>query len=133
MIQPLITQMVDNPKKLFLLDGIGAIVSAFFLGVVLVQWESLFGIPVPTLYFLAGIPILFALYDLYAYQKEPHQLAPFLTGIAIMNVGYCCLSLGLAFYHRAVVTAWGWGYIIAEVAIILVLVVIELGTSNRLK
>ena len=57
----------DNPKKLFLLDGLGAILSAILLGVVLVNQQALFGIPKPTLYFLASLPCLFAVYDFYCY------------------------------------------------------------------
>ena len=34
-----------TPKKLFLIDGIGAVLSAFLLGVVLVKLQSLIGMP----------------------------------------------------------------------------------------
>jgi hypothetical protein len=50
-----------NPKKLFLIDGLGALLSAILLGVVLVQLEYLFGIPKSTLYFLASLPCLFTI------------------------------------------------------------------------
>ncbi len=53
----------DNPKKLFLLDGLGAILSAILLGVVLVNQQVLFGIPKPTLYFLAPAPCRLATDD----------------------------------------------------------------------
>ena len=34
---------------MFLIDGVGALVSAFMLGVVLTQFDSLFGMPISTL------------------------------------------------------------------------------------
>jgi len=54
---------------LFLLDAIGALVSALLLGVVLVKYQEIFGIPIPTLYVLAIIPCFFALIDLYSYSS----------------------------------------------------------------
>lgn len=44
-----------NPKKLFQIDGLGAILSAILLGIILVRFERFFGIPVSTLYFLASL------------------------------------------------------------------------------
>lgn len=59
--------MILNTKTLFAIDGLGALLSVFLLGVVLVQFESLFGMPKETLYFLAFLPCLFAVYDLVCY------------------------------------------------------------------
>ena len=38
-----ITKAELNPKKLFLIDAYGAILSAFLFGVVLVKFEEIFG------------------------------------------------------------------------------------------
>ena len=62
-----INKFTSTPKQLFILDGLGALLSAFLLGVVLVKLESVFGIPKNTLYFLAFLPCLFAIYDFYCY------------------------------------------------------------------
>ena len=119
---------MDNTylKKLFLLDGFGAILSAVLLGVVLVKLESFFGIPKSTLYFLAVLPCFFAVYDFYCYFKINKNLGQFLKGIAIINLIYCCLSLGLAFYHYQQITYLGWTYIIGEIIIVSIIAVIEL-------
>ena len=131
-----INQVIDkvelNPKELFMIDGIGAILSAFLLGVVLVKFESIFGIPSSTLYFLAAIPICFATYDFYCYHKENSELAQFVKGIAIMNFLYCCLSLGFAFYHVETITSLGWTYILIEIVIVIILATIELKVAKKL-
>ena len=96
-----------NPKKLFQIDGFGAVLSAILLGVVLVKLEYLFGIPKSTLYLLAFLPCLFVVYDLYCYFKTPNDVAMFLKIIGITNLIYCCLSIGLAIYHSKDITIWG--------------------------
>ena len=122
----------NNPKKLFLIDGIGALISVLLLGVVLVKLESVFGIPSSSLYILAVLPIFFSIYDLYYYKKESKKLGPPLKGIAIVNIMYCCLSLGFSFYHIDTVTLLGWGYIIVEIIIVISLALIELKIANQL-
>lgn len=115
-----------------MIDGIGAILSAFLLGIVLVELRRIFGIPKSTLYFLAVLPCLFAIYDFYCYRKIDENLGIFLEGIAIMNLIYCGLSIGLAFWHYQEITQFGWIYIILEVMIIITLVILELRIAKSL-
>jgi len=118
-------------RKLFLIDGFGAILSAGLLGIVLVKLEKNFGIPKSTLYFLASLPCLFAVYDFYCYFNINKNLGEFLKGIAIVNLLYCCLSLGLAFYHYHEITYLGWIYIIIEIVVIVAIVIVELRAVKR--
>lgn len=121
-----------NPKILFLIDGSGAILSALLLGVVLVQFEQVFGIPSSTLYLLASLPCLFAIYDWYCYREGDAYLGKRLKGIALMNVSYCCISVGLAFYHIQTITYSGRIYIALEVMIVIALAFIEYQVAGRL-
>ena len=121
-----------NPRKLFLIDGSGAILSAFLLGVVLVELERIFGIPRKALYFLALLPCLFAIYDFYCYQRKSRDVGAFLKGIAFMNITYCLLSTGLAIFHYQKVTYFGWIYIVLEIIIVTTLAIIELKTATKL-
>lgn len=118
-------------KKYFLIDGLGALVSAFLLGVVLVQFEWFFGIPKSALYLLAFLPCLFAVYDFYCYFRVNRTLATFLKGIGILNLLYCCLSIGLAIQHQELITKYGWFYIIIEVLIVAFIGIIELRAAKR--
>jgi hypothetical protein len=118
-------------KKLFLIDGFGALLSAFLLGVVLVEFNDFFGIPVKTLYFLAFLPCLFALYDFYCYFNKNTHSGIYLKTIAFINIAYCILSLGFALYHHREITILGWGYIILEIIIVLILANIELKVARN--
>jgi len=125
----LISSFESDPRSLFVADGIGAGISAFMLGIVLVKFEHFFGIPSPTLYVLAAIPILFIIYDIYCFNKVDNY-GPYLRGIAIANLLYCMLSIGLAIYHSEVITIFGWIYIIGEVFIIAIVIGIELRVAK---
>lgn len=130
-----IKQILENidldPKMLFLIDGFGAILSAFLIGVLLVKFENYIGIPSSTLYFLATLPILFAAYDLYCFRKQNEKLGRYLKGIAIINLLYCFLSIGFAFYHSRTITNLGWTYIMVEILIVVTLAILELEIAKR--
>lgn len=127
-----INKMALHPKRLFLIDGLGALLSAFLLGVVLVKLESIFGIPATALYILAFLPCIFALYDLYCYLRVKKNQRYFLTAIALMNLIYCFISIGIALQHLQKITAFGWGYILIEILILIALITIELKTASKL-
>lgn len=126
----MINQFSKNPQQLFLLDGLGAVLSAFLLGVVLVRLESYFGIPVSTLYILAALPVFFAVFDAFCYYKGADRYGSLLKVIAIVNLLYCCLSLGFAFFHFEKITYLGWGYIIIEVLIVLAIARLEFQVAD---
>lgn len=123
---------VNFPRRLFAVDAAGALLSAFLLGVVLVRFEEYFGIPVPVLYLLASIPVVFALYDLLCYLGARKSPGPFLIAIGIMNLLYCVLSIGLAAYHSDSITILGWSYVVVEVVIVALLGVVEVMVGNNI-
>ena len=131
MIKKLINNLEKNPKKLFLIDGMGAVTSAFMLGIVLVRFEYFFGIPSNVLHFLAGVPICYLAYDIYSYFKGDHNIGFLLKGIAIMNILYCCVSLLLAFNHIETITIWGWIYIVIEIIILVILAGIQFNVAKK--
>lgn len=132
MIEQLIKKNNLNPKKLFQIDGFGALISAFLLGVILVKYEVIFGIPSSTLYFLAILPIFFFFYDIYSYQKNITTQKKLLKGISIINISYCFLSLGLTLYHYKTITIFGWIYVIIEILIVLFIAYIEYKVAQKI-
>jgi len=120
-------------RRLFMLDGAGALTSAFLLGVVLVRFEEIFGIPHATLYFLATLPIFFFLFDLWCFLKPARMPFRQLKTIAFINLGYCIISLSLALYHLDSLSIFGWAYILSEVGIVATLAIIELKVAASLK
>ncbi|EZH74105.1 hypothetical protein ATO12_14620 [Aquimarina atlantica] len=130
--QQIIDKMTLHPKRLFLIDGLGALLSAFLLGVVLVKLENIFGIPATALYILAFLPCIFAIYDFYCYLSVKKNQRYFLTAIALMNLIYCFISIGIALQHLQKITVFGWGYILIEILILIALITIELKTASKL-
>ncbi len=121
-----------SPKQLFIIDGAGALLSAFLLGIVLVRFESFFGIPEEVLFVLAIIPLFFAAFDLLCFLLASKKPSTFLKIIALANLSYCLLSLGLAWMHQGSLTVWGWVYLLLEVLIVASLAVFELKATKRL-
>jgi len=78
------------------------------------------------LFLIDGFGAIISVYDFYCYFNIERNLEQFLKIIAIINLLYCCLSIGFAFYHYQQITYLGWSYIIVEISIVVALAVIEL-------
>lgn len=120
-----------NPKLLFLIDGLGALLSALFLGIILVHFEDIFGMPQAVLYPLAGVACLFAVYSLCCYVLVRRRWAVFFWIIALANVLYACATLGLLVIQHDALTCWGWGYFVLELGIIGGLVGLEIKAASK--
>lgn len=119
-----------SSRKLLLIDGIGALVSALFLGVVLVILQPHIGMPVETLHLLAILAVIFAIYSFGSYFLLKGKWSYYLKIIALVNLSYCLLTLGLVIKHFQVLTALGLAYFGIEILIILILVRLELASAN---
>jgi len=130
-IRQIINKIISNPRSLFLIDGLGALVSAFSLGVFLVQFKYAFGMPEKVLYILAVIACVFAINSLSCYFRNIKNWRPYLKAIAIANLLYCCATLFLVFFHYTDLTVLGIAYFLVEIIIIVVLATFELTTANN--
>ncbi len=120
-----------NPKTLLVIDGLGALLSAFSLGVVLTKYELIFGMPRKTLYLLTTFPCLFAIYDFVSIKINAGNLKRTLRTIAFANLAYCCLSIFLIYQHYAQLTIWGLAYFLIEIIVLIGLVITELKTAYK--
>ena len=124
--------MILNSKKIFLIDSFGALLSAFLLGVVLVRFESTFGMPRKVLYFLSITACIFAIYSFMSYLLIKENWKPYLKIIAFANLIYCCLTIGLTLYFNKEVTNLGLIYFLAEVSVVITLAIIELKSASKI-
>ena len=124
----ILEKLILNPKRLFLIDCLGALLTALFLITILARFESIFGMPVSVLYFLSLIAGIFAIYSFCCFYFFPDNWWVFLKIILIANLLYCCLTAGfiISFYNR--LTILGWIYFVMEIMIIICLSVIEFRT-----
>ncbi len=122
----MLSPLLNLPRKtLLLIDGVGAITSAVFLGLVLPAIQDHIGMPVATLRFLAAIAVIFAVYSLSCYRFTSPENPIWLKTIAHLNLCYCVLTFLLVLAHRNELTVLGWLYFLGEMIIVLGLVWLE--------
>ena len=128
----MLNKIISSPKRLFLIDSIGALLTAFLLGTVLTRFEVVFGMPKTILYYLSLIALLISIYSICCHFLLNGNWKPYLKGIIIANLTYCLMSIGLivCFYQK--LTFIGLFYFISEILIIIILVAVELKTLSKL-
>lgn len=132
-ILAIMNQMLrTNSRNIFLFDGLGALLSAILLGLVLANMEVYFGMPPQVLYVLAGLACLLALYSISCAVLLSATVKPYLLFIAMANFTYCCLTAGLVFYYYNSLTALGIAYFLIEMIVIISLVIMELAVYRQL-
>jgi hypothetical protein len=112
-------------KKLFLIDGIGALVSVVLLAFVLPYFEQYIGMPRSILYGLAVLPCIYAVYSLTCAFFTPPNSGFWLRVIAVANLLYVCLTLILLILDRQSITTLGWLYFFGETVVIVGLAYVE--------
>ena len=118
--------MTYNLKRLFLIDSIGALITAFLLIAILTLFEASFGMPRNTLYLLSGIACVFATFSICCYYFINLNWQPFLITIAVANTLYCLLTAIILVVYYDRITIIGLAYFVTEIIIISCLVLIEL-------
>ena len=130
-MQKLIEKFIDRPGQLLLIDGSGALISAFFLGFVLVRLQGFIGMPVDILYILATLAGFYALYS-FGCHFLPIKIRPVhLRIIALANILHCLLTAFLLVEYHPQITDLGRLYFFGEIAVVLVLAYLELKTARH--
>lgn len=127
----MIDRIFTNPVKIFLIDSLGAFVTAILIGLLLTRFQEFIGMPVEILFGLAGIAVFFCIYSLSCYLFLKRNWRPFLKAIAIANLLYCLTTIVLiiTLYHQ--ITILGLLYFVGEIIVIGVLVYFELLIINN--
>lgn len=101
------------------------------LGVVLIRFESIFGMPAEALYILAAIAAVFSLYSLTCSTLDLKRWRGCLRLIALANLLYCGLTLGVVVYLYPTLSFLGVGYFAAEMAVVVALGLFEFTVASR--
>lgn len=119
-----------DKRSVFLFDGVGALVSATFTGLILPLLSQWIGLPLWSLYCLAIFPLIYGIYSLGCYWFIA-AIRPFmLKAIIIANLFYCFISSVVIFVFPGL-TMWGRLLLTVEILIILGVVVIELKVLRK--
>jgi hypothetical protein len=117
-------KQIFKPRWVFLIDGIGAAMSALLLLLLIVPFQSFFGFPSDVAIKLFVLPLIFSIYSLTCYFTKPSSPV-FLKIISVANILYCLLSLGLVIFYYAQLTIFGLLYFLIEKLIVVPLAVWE--------
>jgi len=113
-----------------LVDGLGALLTAFMLGLVLPQFPGVFGAPVAVLYPLAVTGCVCACYSLGCALLVRRWREVHLAVIAGANLLYgFCVSMVIYLIHPPF---WGVLYFILESAVIVALAAMEIKAAKQL-
>ena len=122
--------LLANPRKLLLVDGMGALLSTLLL-LLIAYWQPFFGMPAEVIYRLIPVTTLFTIYSLSCYFLTFANWKPYLRIIAIANILYCCVTLGLVLYFFKQLTLLGMAYFLSEKVIVILLALFELKTAEE--
>lgn len=104
-----------RPRTLFLLDGLGAVLTTFFLFFVVRHYYDHFGMPVNISKYLAMMGLIYCAYSLSCYFLLKDCWTPYLKIIGTGNLLYCILTMALLYFHFNSLTRIGLTYFLAEI------------------
>lgn len=125
-MKKLVNHFIEKQKSVFLIDSIGACMTAFSLFVIVRQFDAYFGMPKRELTFLSVLAVCFCSYAAACFLFLKAGLKPFIRYMGIANLLYCALTTGLLIKYYPLLTMIGKTYFLIEIVIICVLSYIEL-------
>jgi len=115
-----------SPKKMFLLDGIGASFTAITLALILPMFQDQIGIPTETLITMGIVGFFYGIYSFSCFYFVRANYSIWLKGIILANLLYCVASAGVVTYYIEQLKLLGFLYFSFEISVILAVVVLEI-------
>jgi hypothetical protein len=116
-------------RLVFLIDAIGAAISAVCLGFVLPQLHPHFQMPDQTLNFFASLAALFCIFSTFNFWRSPKNEKEVLKATAITNMFYSTLTATTLILLRNELTLFDFVYFTVEIIAILILARLEWNTA----
>ncbi len=128
---PFLDKLKGNPKQIFLIDAVGAILTTVMLLGVLVPLEQYFGMPVRILHILSGIAFCIFTFSTYCYFFIKSNRKSFLGIIIACNILYSLATIVLIYKFSEKLTELGVIYFVLELIVLGILVTIEYKTYSN--
>ena len=132
-INNLINHLSEKPRTLFLIDGLGAFLTAFFLFVIIRQLNQHFGMPITILTYLSVTASFFGIYSITCFLFLKARWVLFIRIIGIANLLYCFITIGMLIKYDHLLTTIGTTYFLMEAVIIAGLSYVELKVATDIK
>lgn len=107
-----------TPRRIFALDGAGALFTAFLLGLVLVRFSAAFGVSERTFHFLAGFAAAICIHSFVVAAAGPSDWVPRLRAVAAINMTYAAVVLIVVAARLGTITLLGIAYFVGEAVVI---------------
>lgn len=130
-MQKLIQYFQQQPKKIFLFDGLGAMLSTALLYFLLMPNAGWIGLSITQINALVIGALCLVGYDLIARIMYTPERGWLIKALALLNTLYCITTLSVLMLHYTSITILGWAYFLGEMAIVGVLVYLEWKISAR--
>ncbi len=132
-IKNVINYFAKVPRKLFMVDGLGAALTTFSLYIIGRNFNFYFGMPKYILTYLSLIALVICIFSTTCFFLLKRNWTPFIRVISIANLIYCVLTLVFLFIYFNELTKLGLTYFFVEIVIIIALVYVELNVATALK
>jgi hypothetical protein len=129
-INRLILHLSEKQRTLFLIDSIGAFSTAFFLFVIMRQFNEYFGMPKAALTYLSAIACCLCIYSTICFIKG--STISLIKIIGIANLLYCILTIGVLIRYHPLLTTIARTYFLIEIVIIFGLSYVELRVAKKM-
>ena len=113
-------------RRIFLIDGLGALVNFVFMGIIWPCFYQHFGLPLNTLYLLATVISLYFFFSVSCYFLIKENWQHYLRIIVMANTAYAFLTLIVIGYYFKQLTIWTYIYFPLELTCLTLLITIEL-------
>ena len=130
-VSSIVQRFSINPKRLFLIDSLGALLTAFLIVAMLMRYTAFFGMPQQPLFVLAAIAFIYTIYSICCYFFIGNRWQAYLKLIAFANLLYCCVTIAFVIYFYSSVTIFGLIYFSVELIVIGCIAAIELLTASH--
>lgn len=126
-----LTNLLQSPRRLLLLDAVGALVTALATTLILAPERVRSGLPSELLYVMGAVAGCFACFDVVALH---FRLDPSITLriVACANLSYCAGAAASLYVYHARVTNLGFMYFFIEIPMVVCLAVWEWKSAKML-
>lgn len=127
----LLIMTVFRSSKLLFLDGVGAVVSAVSLGVVLPAIQPWVGLSYEILMFLAVLALILAIFSFGSFAAYSSVWKPRLFQVGVFNLAYCLLTTILIGCYWQEMETLGRIYFPLEIFVVVALACWEIKVSKE--
>lgn len=107
------------PRRVFLLDAVGASITCSILAGILPPFSELFQVDRRMFFILSAYALILFGYSTAIFVLKPTNWVPYLRIIASANAVYCLITFGIIYFFNPTISTLGVVYFVGEAIIIL--------------